>query len=78
MYTLLKNLRLGHLNTRVYMTYNNRDVDAYLYTISELSYHLFMYQISPYILYKQNQAYLFLVCIFFFVYFVQFTAKTEV
>ena len=40
------------------MTFNNKSIDAYLYTtISELIYHLFMYQISLYILYQQKQAY---------------------
>ena len=34
--------------------YNNKDIDAYSYTISELIYHSFMYQISFHILYEQN------------------------
>ena len=36
------------------MTYNNKDIDAYLYTVSELIYHLFVYKISLCILYEQN------------------------
>ena len=55
-YTLLKTLSLDSLNQKVYMTYNNKNIGACLYTISisELIYHLFMYQISLYILYEQN------------------------
>ena len=65
-YTLLINLHLASLSQTMYVTYNNRGIDAYLYTtISELIYHLFMYQISLYILYEQNSAYLFLVFNFF-------------
>ena len=65
-YTLLKNLHLASLSQKMYVTYNNKGIDAYLYTtISELIYHLFMYRISLYILYEQNSAYLFLVFNFF-------------
>ena len=53
-YILLKNLHLDSLNQKIYMTYNNKDIDAYLYTTSELIYHLFMHQISFYTLYEQN------------------------
>ena len=74
MYTLLKNLHLDSLNEKMYMTYNKKSIDTYLYMISELIYHLFMYQITLYILYEQNQAYLFLVSNFF----VQFIAKIKV
>ena len=35
------------------MSYDNKDIGAYLYTISELIYHLFIHQISLYILYEQ-------------------------
>ena len=65
-YTLLKNLHLASLSQKMYMTYDNKGNDAYLYTtISELIYHLFMHQISLYILYEQNSAYLFLAFNFF-------------
>ena len=53
-YTLLKNLHVNSLNQKMYMTYNNKDIDAYLYTISELVHHLFMYQISLYVFCEQN------------------------
>ena len=65
-YTLLKNLHLASLSQKMHVTYNNKGIDAYLYTtISEFIYHLFMYQTSLYILYEQNPAYLFLVFNFF-------------
>ena len=65
-YTLLKSLHLASLSQKMYVTHNNKGIDAYLYTtISELIYNLFMYQISLYILYEQNSAYLFLVFNFF-------------
>ena len=65
-YTLLKNLHLASLSQKMYVTYNNKGIDAYLYTTkSELIYNLFMHQISLYILYEQNSAYLFLVFNFF-------------
>ena len=53
-YALLKNLHLNSLNQKVYMTYNNKDIDACLYTIPELIYDLFMHQTSLYILYEQG------------------------
>ena len=64
-YTLSKKLPLDSLNQKMYMTYNNKDIDAYLYTISELIYYLFIYQISFYIICEQNYPYSFFVCNFF-------------
>ena len=48
---LLKNLHLDALNEKVHTIYSNKGIDAYFYTISELIYCLFMYQISLNILY---------------------------
>ena len=69
-YILLKNLHLDSLNQKMYITCNNKDIDAYLYTISGFIYHLFMHQISLYILYEQNQ-FLFVIslCTFCTVYY---------
>ena len=39
-YTLLENLHLDFLNQKVHMTYNNKDIDAYFYTISGLIIYL--------------------------------------
>ena len=39
--TSSKNTHIGSLNQEMYMTYNNKDIDAYLYTTSEFIYHLF-------------------------------------
>ena len=46
-YTSLRNLHLDSLKQKVYMAHNN-DIDAYVYTTSELMHCLLMRQISLY------------------------------
>ena len=54
MYIVFKNLYLDSFNEKVYVTYYNKAIGAYLHTILELIYHLFMYQILLYVLCEQN------------------------